>query len=179
MTRTFVTADLHLGHTKIIQYEPARRIFATIAEHDAEIERRWRETVRPTDVVYVLGDVAWNRRSLDRVRQFPGIKKLVMGNHDRHDMSAYLEIFRKVVAYAEVAGWLLAHIPCYPGSIVDRYKGQIHGHIHGKVLRSNLALYSNVSVERTDFRPITVEEAIARAERDCGAKLPEDVGRCA
>lgn len=169
MTRTFVTADLHLGHKKIIEYEPARRIFATIAEHDAAIERRWRETVRPADVVYVLGDVAWNRRSLDRVRQFPGIKKLVMGNHDRYDMSAYLEIFRKVVAYAEVAGWLLAHIPVHPRSIYPRFAGQIHGHTHGHgspetfdSRRPMSVKYVSACVEMCDFRPITVEEAIRR-----------------
>lgn len=167
MSTCFVTADLHLGHRKIIDYEPARRIFTTIEEHDAFIEQRWRDTVGSRDVVYVIGDVAWNRRALDRVRQFPGIKKLVMGNHDRHDMSAYLEIFRKVVAYAEVAGWLLAHIPVHPSSIYPRYGGQIHGHTHGSgppevfdPRRPKSVKYVSVCLEVRDFRPISIEGAI-------------------
>jgi calcineurin-like phosphoesterase family protein len=77
-------------------------------------------------------------------------------------MNAYLEIFRKVVAYAEVAGWLLAHIPVHPSSIVPRFEGQIHGHTHGAAEPKvrGAARYSCVSVELTDFRPITIEEAI-------------------
>lgn len=41
MSKCLVIADVHLGHQKIIGYEPARRIFASVEEHDAEIERRW------------------------------------------------------------------------------------------------------------------------------------------
>lgn len=167
MSTCFVTADLHLGHKKIIEYEPARRGFATIDEHDSMIEQLWRETVGSRDVVYVIGDVAWNRRALERVRQFPGIKKLVMGNHDRHDMAAYLEIFRKVVAYAEVAGWLLAHIPVHPSSIYPRFAGQIHGHTHGHgppqafdSRQPKSVRYVSACVEMCDFRPIAIEEAI-------------------
>lgn len=169
MSRCLITADLHLGHSKIISFEPARRIFSSIEEHDAEIERRWRETVRKGDVVYVLGDVAWNRRGLERFRSFPGIKKLVMGNHDKHDMRAYLEAFRKVSAYAEIDGWLLAHIPLHPSSVRPRFKGQIHGHTHGHgpavdvlgTVGGCAARYVSACVEMHDFRPVVFEELVS------------------
>lgn len=162
MSKCCVIADLHLGHRKIIEYEPARRIFATIEEHDAEIERRWREVVHSRDVVYVLGDVAWNRVALERLRSFPGIKKLVMGNHDLHDMRAYLEVFRKITAYAEVSGWLLAHMPVHSASIVPRFRGQIHGHLHGtsRYRKLNGVPYLNAGAEALNFRPWPIEHLI-------------------
>jgi calcineurin-like phosphoesterase family protein len=35
--KTFFTADLHLGHAKIIEFEPARQHFSSIEEHDKAI----------------------------------------------------------------------------------------------------------------------------------------------
>jgi calcineurin-like phosphoesterase family protein len=157
--RYFVTADLHLGHKKIIEYEPARTIFSTIKEHDDHIEMRWRETVRPQDVVLVVGDVVWNREALGRFRSFPGIKKLVLGNHDALDMQAYLKCFRKVVAYAEVDGWLVSHVPAHPSSVVPRFKGQIHGHTHGLGSPEHpYVQYRSACVEMHDFAPVLLEK---------------------
>jgi calcineurin-like phosphoesterase family protein len=106
-------------------------------------------------VVYVLGDVAWNRKALERLRCFPGIKKLVLGNHDGHDMRAYLECFRKVMAYHVLAkDILLAHVPVHPESLTPRYRLQAHGHTHGHTVNG---AYVNVCVEQVDFRPVTLE----------------------
>lgn len=130
MSVEWVTADLHLGHAKLINAEPARQRFADIEEHDRFIAAQWRERVAPHDIVYVLGDVAWNKRSLMQMRNWPGIKKLVLGNHDQLSMSTYLEIFRSVRAYRELTDdwgydWLLAHVPVHPGDLVRWNGGQI------------------------------------------------------
>ena len=50
----FFTSDLHLGHANIIRY--CDRPFANVGEMDAELIRRWNETVGEEDVVYFLGD---------------------------------------------------------------------------------------------------------------------------
>lgn len=157
--RVYVTADLHLGHAKILTYEPARMVFSSIKEHDKAIEANWRALVRSQDVVYVLGDVAWNRDALERFRSFPGIKKLVMGNHDRMDMGAYLQCFKKVVSYGEIDGWLLAHMPVHPGSVLPRYKGQIHGHTHGHGSPQG-SRYLSACLELHDFKPVVFEELV-------------------
>lgn len=170
--RVLVTADLHLGHAKLLLAEPARQRFKDVEEHDRYLEKRWRETVRPKDVVYVLGDVAWNRKGLERMRNWPGIKKLVMGNHDQLDMRAYLEVFKSVRAYSVIGedpGWLLAHVPVHPSSLT-RWSGQVHGHTHGKgapfataeLETSVVRPYVSACVELHDFAPVVFEELITR-----------------
>ena len=129
----FFMTDLHLGHRKIIEYEPLRtQLFADIDEHDRAICSLWRERVRKQNVVYVLGDVAFNRVALERIRNLPGKKKLILGNHDKLDMKAYLEVFVKVSAYDSFDGVVLSHIPLNQCSILPRYRGNVHGHLHGR-----------------------------------------------
>jgi calcineurin-like phosphoesterase family protein len=80
MTAHF-TSDLHLGHRLVAE----KRGFATVEEHDATIAERWRERVRPSDVVYVLGDIAASApfEALAILSELPGRKRLILGNHDR------------------------------------------------------------------------------------------------
>lgn len=80
--KTWFTADLHLGHKRII--ELCDRPFATVAEMDAAIVERWNERVDPDDTVFVLGDFAKGdvTESLPLVRTLHGRKVLVAGNHD-------------------------------------------------------------------------------------------------
>jgi calcineurin-like phosphoesterase family protein len=79
----FFTSDLHIGHARII--ELCNRPFSSIEEMNKEIVRRWNDRVTPSDVVWVLGDVALGpiQDSLSVVTELNGIKHLVPGNHDR------------------------------------------------------------------------------------------------
>jgi len=53
---TWFTADLHLGHARII--ELCDRPFRDPADMNETIIQKWNERVAPEDQVYVLGDVA-------------------------------------------------------------------------------------------------------------------------
>ena len=55
--KKFYISDLHFGHTNCLAFD--NRPFSTIAEHDAELIRRWNSVVRPGDIVYILGDMFW------------------------------------------------------------------------------------------------------------------------
>lgn len=55
----FITSDLHLGHANIWKSEYANRPVSSTEEHDEFLVSNWNETVRPEDVVYVLGDVLY------------------------------------------------------------------------------------------------------------------------
>ena len=79
----FVTADTHFSHARIS--ELADRPFATVDEMNAELIRRWNETVSPTEVVLHLGDVALGpiEESIGITAQLHGRRFLVPGNHDR------------------------------------------------------------------------------------------------
>lgn len=81
--RTWYTADLHLGHERII--ELCDRPFGSVGEMNEEILTRWNERVEPGDTVWVLGDVALGpiEQSLALVSRLHGHKILVAGNHDR------------------------------------------------------------------------------------------------
>lgn len=81
--RTWYTADLHLGHTRIIDL--CNRPFATVTEMNETIIFRWNERVEPDDTVWVLGDVALGsiEESLALVSRLNGYLILVAGNHDR------------------------------------------------------------------------------------------------
>lgn len=51
----YVTSDTHFSHARISDL--AARPFASAAEMDAELVRRWNRTVGPDDVVLHLGHV--------------------------------------------------------------------------------------------------------------------------
>jgi calcineurin-like phosphoesterase family protein len=49
---------------------------------DETMIERHNAKVKPNDVVYMLGDVVINRKSLHHVSRLNGKKRLVRGNHD-------------------------------------------------------------------------------------------------
>jgi len=80
----FWTADLHLGHTRILELCPDRPWPDLEAMNRGLIEL-WNETVGPEDEVWVVGDFAMGRirETLGLVPLLHGRKFLVPGNHDR------------------------------------------------------------------------------------------------
>lgn len=78
-----------------------------------------------------------------------GVKKLVMGNHDRYPCALYLEYFSQVVGTAETRGCILTHVPVHPSQF-GRYKANIHGHLHSSKMDD--VRYINVSAEHTENR---------------------------
>lgn len=102
----FVTSDTHFSHARIS--ELAGRPFGTVAEMDAELVRRWNDTVAPDSVVLHLGDLALGRiaDSLALTTQLHGRRFLVPGNHDR--VSPATQSNRAVERFTplyEDAGW--------------------------------------------------------------------------
>jgi calcineurin-like phosphoesterase family protein len=79
----YFTADLHLGHSNIIEY--SGRPFRDAAQMNAELVERWNSTVGPMDEVIVLGDFAMGRiaETLPTAAVLNGRKVLLAGNHDR------------------------------------------------------------------------------------------------
>lgn len=52
----FLTSDTHFGHRNIIGY--CNQPFTDVTEMDAALVDRWNDLVRPTDEIWLLGDVA-------------------------------------------------------------------------------------------------------------------------
>lgn len=80
---TWFMGDPHFEHQKVAEL----RGFASTEAHDAKLAWQWNRQVRPTDLVYVLGDISGGSRrtearALDVLETLNGRKRLIAGNHD-------------------------------------------------------------------------------------------------
>ena len=104
----FVTSDTHFSHARII--ELAGRPFTSTEDMDAELMRRWNQTVGPDDVVLHLGDLALGpiAESLPLTTQLHGHRFLVPGNHDRVSPATQSkQAIERFTPLYEEAGWTL------------------------------------------------------------------------
>jgi calcineurin-like phosphoesterase family protein len=157
--RTFVVADLHFGDEAVCRrYRKSDgsplRPFASAAEMDAEIIRRWNQSVTERDLVYVLGDVGRGAHARS-VRFLAGRKRLIAGNGDHIVKIAALGLFESIAVAKSMPGYLLSHIPVHPTELRG---GQlnIHGHLHARTIRD--PRYVCVSLEQTAFQPVDLEQ---------------------
>jgi len=160
MTNTFFIGDPHFGHKNIIKF--GSRPFPTIEDHDEELIRRWNSVVRKIDNVWVLGDFCFGKANLAIADRLNGNKRLVMGNHDMYASADYLQYFDKLLGAVEFKDCILTHIPVH-FSQFERYKFNIHGHLHSKVIEGNFkSRYLNVSAEQIDLTPISYEDLMKK-----------------
>lgn len=170
----FLTSDSHFSHKGIVKFlrddGTKERPWDNTEEMDEALVQNWNSVVRPKDTVYHLGDVVINRSALGIVSRLNGTKVLIQGNHDVFRLSEYLEHFKSLHPYKVLDGFLLSHIPIHPCSI-ERWKGNIHGHLHsrnvmieeynswtGETELVKDERYLCVSVEQTCYTPISLEE---------------------
>lgn len=159
MSRVWYTSDPHFGHKKVAEI----RGFWTPEEHDAALIEQWEDQVTKHDTVYVLGDIALSNYSyaLDIIKELPGRKHLISGNHDivhpmhtrghsKAELDRWYESFdtiqpflRKKLNNTEV---LLSHFPYMEAGdgahregaryeqfrLPDLGRPLLHGHTHGK-----------------------------------------------
>jgi calcineurin-like phosphoesterase family protein len=184
MADRWYCSDHHLGHYNIIEY--GERPFKNLAEmHDALVTYH-NEVVKPQDHVSFLGDVTIKRGGrLDRewliaeMKRYNGHKRLYLGNHDHMPVKVYLIAFEKVYGtWRSEEGIICSHIPIHPQS-VGNVIANVHGHIHqrpnfepvkipkyvskgGKQMPARVVPYINVSVEAINYRPIHLDEILAK-----------------
>lgn len=169
MVNTWVIADTHFGHAGVCKFlrddGTKLRPWDNPDEMDEALVANWNAVVDDKDRVYVLGDVVINRRCLKTLGRLKGRLCLVKGNHDIFKLSDYTPYFDDIRAYVVMhtgdgRKTILSHIPIHPES-VGRFGINIHGHLHYNKVDDDR--YVCVSVEHTDWRPITLNEAIKRA----------------
>lgn len=151
----FVTADLHLGD----QYAFAGRRdrFMSLADMEATIIDRWNATVQDEDEVYLLGDVS-KGRGLELVRHLRGARHLVAGNADNLVLAIQSGLFRSVSVIRWFRGAVLSHVPVHPNQLRSGTKN-VHGHLHRATVGDHR--YVCVSVEQTDFAPVSLASVLA------------------
>lgn len=167
---SYVIGDLHLGHERLITGwgdKPPMRHFRDVdAMHECIIER-WNATIKePRTRVYVLGDVALQRRYLSILALLNGRKVLIRGNHDVHKLKDYLPYFDDIRGcHVYQKKFLLSHAPWHPCSMT-RYELNVHGHMHDHVVMNGDypdRRYVNVCVEKTNYYPVNLDLLIKSA----------------
>jgi calcineurin-like phosphoesterase family protein len=151
MTAVYFTADTHFCHRMVADL----RGFGSSEEHDEAIIANWNRVVRPSDLVWHLGDVGLGNeaRILAQAARLNGHKQLITGNHDacwpgnrgaRSRQRRWLEVFESVQAFARIRlegrPVLLSHFPYEDDHTDERRHGQyrlrdegmwlLHGHTH-------------------------------------------------
>lgn len=173
MSNKFFTSDQHFDHERIITL--CNRPFANKEEMNEEMIKRWNERVKPTDHIYILGDLFFSkdeefiRKTLARLN---GGKTLVPGNHD-HDPA--IRIFRekfevtplkriKVEGYPDI---VLCHYPMISWDKSHFGTWQLFGHHHGNgkgygndpaALPIRRKQQMDVGVDTNNFYPYSIEE---------------------
>lgn len=178
---TFLISDTHFGHVGCTQFlcddGSKMRPFESVEEMDEAMIANWNATVAPKDKVYHLGDVVINRKALKTLERLNGDKVLIKGNHDIFRLNEYLKYFRDIRAYHVLDRMLLSHIPVHPDS-KGRFRAQIHGHLHNRIVRKpdpnfyleNVMMpdewYVNVCVEQINYTPVPFEEIRDRVAKN-------------
>lgn len=170
-------SDPHFWHSKIL--EKSDRPFVSIEEMNAVLIEAYRRLVKPEHVVLWLGDVAFGGQKLVTgiLKQLPGKKILIPGNHDRKERAMLRAGFDAVVPSLRLLMGertvVCSHYP-YPeglrdnqadhGNLPERKKGEVllHGHTHSSKKRDGNMI--NCCVDAWDWRPASrgeVESLVA------------------
>ena len=164
----FFTADLHFGHNNVVNFKNTdgtkARDFDTVQDMEDAMVQMHNEIVKPTDKVYMLGDIAFNARGLDKVKQMNGIKILVKGNHDQLKLNKYVDVFKDVRGCHVMNGLVFTHIPIHIDQL-GRFGCNVHGHLHmNRVMQGDKIdpRFLCVSVEHTALKPIEFEDMVDR-----------------
>ena len=186
MANRFLISDTHFGHTNtwekftLTDGSPLRP-FTSTEEMDETMVDNWNRVVRPQDTVYHLGDVVIARRHLETVKRLNGRKILIRGNHDIFKDKDYYEAgFEQIHGVRVfVDQFILSHIPLHPDCVGERFKRNVHGHLHGNRITRDIICradprtiehefytvrtevdprYLCVCVEQTNFTPISFDD---------------------
>jgi calcineurin-like phosphoesterase family protein len=120
------------------------------------------------------------------VKRLNGKKRLIRGNHDIFKDADYREVgFESLYGVRVfVDQFILSHIPLHPDCVTDRFRVNVHGHLHSNEVKRTIhdlnytdemthrlgykpieqidPRYLCVSVEHTDYSPLSFEEVEAR-----------------
>ena len=158
MTRLMITSDLHLGHKNIHKF---RAEFESAEHHHEVMFENLAMNIQKRDSVIFLGDIAFDRYWLNKIKSIKCEKKLLIcGNHDTENgikMRDLVGVYDDVMSLHSRRNYWFSHCPIHPSEMRGK-TGNIHGHLHSKTIDDER--YINACVERTSYKPITFAELI-------------------
>jgi len=159
MGNIWVTSDTHFNHKNIIRY--TKRPFKSVRQMNNTLIRRWNQRVKRGDIVYHLGDFVMAKHNIGSIRYFRrrlnGNIIIIEGNHDKKYLNELekqgFKVIREEAQPLCVGKYLLSHRPLKKKDVPKGFIN-LYGHIHEKIGFNGI----NISVERTGFHPIRLDE---------------------
>jgi len=158
----WVISDTHFEHANIGEYGERPD------DHQQLMLDNWRHSIKPTDRVLHLGDLALGKTEVvaELLADMPGEKYLLKGNHDRRNRRFYEQLgftfVRKSFAL-DYAGYKIffTHRPDTEHVLLKSPRSlNVHGHIHQR--ESGDPRLINLSVEHTDYAPVHITDVLDR-----------------
>ena len=165
---TWIWSDLHLRDQGT--FEAAGRPFADLWAMEGAILEAWHTHVGPTDTIVCLGDVAHptafeDEALIDRLRDCPGDRVLVLGNHDLKFREQLADAgFEEQCAAALCASDPPAALTHVPVAQIPYGCVHLYGHLHARGVPAPRQV--DVGIDAIGFAPRRLDhllEEIARS----------------
>ena len=153
MSKLLLSSDQHLGHKNITKY---RTQFSSAEEHHNFVFENLATNVGKRDTLYLLGDVAFDKYWLDKIKSIRcHHKKLILGNHcsEHHSIKALADAFDSIDSLLSKRNVWFSHCPIHPQEMRNRLFN-VHGHLHNQIIPDDKR-YINVCLEHTNYKPIS------------------------
>jgi len=171
----FFTSDHHFNHKNIIKY--CNRPFSSVEEMDNTMIKNWNSVVKPSDIVYHLGDfcLSGDYETEQYFRKLNGLV-YVLTNKDHHDkrwlkhydsgypmktkhgQSVYLVNSIETLKFPKLPPIVLCHFPIYYWDMKHYLSWHLYGHVHDKKFEiPNSHLSYNVGVDMNYFTPVSLD----------------------
>ena len=162
-TKTFFTADLHIGHANVIKH--ANRPYQDVHQMDEALIQNWNNVVGKKDTIWVLGDFAFYS-DIDKLKsifnRLNGNKNLILGNHDRWNKMKQLNWNLMYGARCETnikgQAIVLDHFCLRVWNKAHYGAWHLHGHSHGNLQHTENELALDVGVDCFNYTPVEFEQ---------------------
>lgn len=162
----FFTADTHFADEATLM--ATGRPFKNTSEMDMTLVNNWNKTVRPDDVVFILGDFG----ALNYTKFLNGKKILIKGNREdpipESELQKYFDFVytdRVVHLYEQGYHIVMTHKPISLPKInveLSPDEIQVFGHIHRTALYRPYGL--NVGTDVNYYTPVSLDVVIQRCD---------------
>lgn len=164
----FFGSDWHLYHKKILTF--TNRPFNDIEDMKDAFIHEWKRKVADGDMVYLLGDISFSNDAIKDLKDLPGYKILIRGNHDPDRFSNQSRtnggIWDYVYDYRQIALYpyklIMCHYPIESWNCMRHGSIHLHGHTHNNT-SNEISLKRNridVGYDHTKQAISTLEELL-------------------
>jgi len=157
--QTFFVSDMHFGHKNIIEY--CNRPYVTVDGMNNDLILKWNKTVNKEDLVYHLGDWAFNDYWC--IGELNGTIISIPGNHDherKKKLDPFVTLEQNEILYLKITPEIRFVLCHYPLDAWRReYKYHLHGHNHGMTGVKTNRLDVGIDASKL-YRPMHIDEVM-------------------